>query len=100
LIAERAVTSLALCGIDTEPAQVLEHVLAELGPKLSLGFGEAEQLAAEFLAATGLAGEGIRVSSGSGSIAGRLIGLSLRHGVELDSGRTVPLQHVRGIARS
>jgi BirA family biotin operon repressor/biotin-[acetyl-CoA-carboxylase] ligase len=100
LIAERAVTSLALCAIETEPALVLERVLAQLGPKLSLGFGDAERLAEEFLAATGLAGSEVRVSSGSGSIAGRLSGLSLRRGVELDSGQTVPLEHVRGIVRA
>ena len=99
LMAERAVTSLRLCGIETQPAQVLERVLARLDAKLGPGFGNAEQLTADFLAATGLMGSEVRVSSGSGTIAGRLSGLSLRHGVELDSGRTVPLEHVHGIVQ-
>ena len=98
LLAERPVTSLTLCGIETSVEAVLQRVLAELGPKLAACRADTEQLAAAYLDATGLAGERVRVVSGSESVEGRLCGISLQGGVELDSGRSLPLEHVRGLA--
>lgn len=82
LLAERAVTSLALLGCELEPRVVAEAILERLPEFLAC---EPSALAARYLEATRLAGARVRISAGRESRVGRvegldaLLGFALRH---------------------
>lgn len=100
LEAERAVTSLARLGIAIEPRALAELVLERLPARLA---SDPRALANDFLAATGLAGERVRVETGRGARTGKLLELSTDRGLllALADGATarVPLEIVSALAR-
>jgi BirA family biotin operon repressor/biotin-[acetyl-CoA-carboxylase] ligase len=100
LLAERAVTSLALLGVDTSPRAVAEAVLEALPARLA---APGAELAPDFLAATGLAGARVRARSAREEWTGRLLALDPERGLALepDAGGavTLPLEHVAALER-
>lgn len=64
LTTERAVTSLALAGVDARVEEALAAVLARLAPRLDQALAADPDLAARFLEATGLAGRAVLVRRG------------------------------------
>lgn len=101
LTRERAVTSLALLGLDLTRDAVLEALLARLGPRLGQVRRHHERLATDYLRATGLLGRVVSVSSSSELHRGKLVGLGLSAGleIELESGDLLrlPLEFVRSV---
>jgi BirA family transcriptional regulator, biotin operon repressor / biotin---[acetyl-CoA-carboxylase] ligase len=104
LLAERGVTSLRLCGIDTDVPSVLEALLRALPRRLEASERHTGELGREFLAATELAGARVAVDAGAGSIVGHIEELSVPRGLSLraDTGRiqTLPLELVRAVDRA
>jgi biotin-(acetyl-CoA carboxylase) ligase len=102
LLAERAVTSLALCGLDLPVERVLEELCAALPGR----FDEARRadlcLARDWLEATGLSGREVRVEAGGARHEGRLASLDLAELVlETPRGRArLPLELVQALARA
>lgn len=126
LLAERAVTSLALCGLDTTVEAVLQRVLAELEPALELALSAPETVAREYAVTAGLLtgglltqaespatagptethgslGAAVRVEGPAGPIEGRVGGLGIACGLILVDAtgheRRVPLEHVRSLEK-
>lgn len=101
LMAQRAVTSLALCGVDTQPRALLDGLLLHVGFEIERVASKPEATLAAYLAATGLSQRRVRVRAGEQEIEGLLRELSLVHGlgIELDDGlmRHVRLEHVRAL---
>jgi BirA family biotin operon repressor/biotin-[acetyl-CoA-carboxylase] ligase len=101
LLAQRAVTSLALCGVDVRPAQVLEQLLAQLGPRIERVERADPATYADYFHATGLKDARVRVLSGEQTFEGRWRGLSGAAGLELElddgSLRQLRLEHVRAL---
>ena len=98
LLAERAVTSLALTGIEATPREVLERLLPHLAVRIEASRRDPELLAADYVEASGLLGRRVRIEDGGPGVEGVLSGLTLAAGatVERSAGRvTVPLGHVR-----
>ena len=96
LLAERAVTSLALEGIDIGPEDALER----LAPRLERRLRQTSGLSADYLAATGLRGERVRVRAGRDEVEGQLRSLDLALGLTLltrAGERAFELAHVRAI---
>ena len=102
LEAERPVTSLALLGVAVTPEELLERLLAPLALRLELCESDAERLAAEYLAASGLAGADVVARAADGERRGRLVGLSLARGLTLAQAggreQSLALGHVQGLA--
>jgi BirA family biotin operon repressor/biotin-[acetyl-CoA-carboxylase] ligase len=103
LLAQRPVTSFALCGIDVEVARVRAFVLANLARRLDQAFVEDSRLCADFAAATGLAERELDLECGEERVAGRFVALSLR-GIVLRGAdgaeRRCALEHVRALRRT
>ena len=103
LTAERAVTSLALEGVETTPRDLAPIVAHHLERHASRVREAPEELASDYLAATGLAGALVRVETGTETTAGRLARLTVGNGLELDTGSGAPstfrLEHVRALSR-
>jgi BirA family biotin operon repressor/biotin-[acetyl-CoA-carboxylase] ligase len=101
LLAERAVTSLALEGIEADPAALLEPLLDALEPRLVAAAYAPEALAADYLAATGLAGAAVRVRAGREELEGRVLSLGVEAGLSLllagGGRRAIPLAHLRSL---
>jgi len=93
LLAERAVTSLVLLGVEHE----LDAALAELLPRLRARMDEAcahpERAARDYAAATGLVGRAVRLVVGKGEFRGRLTALELG-GLELEPERGPRTRHM------
>jgi BirA family biotin operon repressor/biotin-[acetyl-CoA-carboxylase] ligase len=102
LEAERPVTSLALLGVAITPEELLGRLLAPLALRLELCESDAERLAAEYLAASGLAGADVVARTADGERRGRLVGLSLARGLTLAQAggreQSLALGHVQGLA--
>lgn len=100
LVAERAVTSLALLGCDATREAALEVLLEHLGPRLELACRSPERIAADYARASGLPGRAVRIRRGSGELTGRLESLTLA-GLELtlEGGERsrVPLEHAQAV---
>jgi BirA family biotin operon repressor/biotin-[acetyl-CoA-carboxylase] ligase len=101
LVAERRVTSLALLGLDTEPDQVLERLLARFPVRLDQVRSDRARLTEDYLAATGCRGRTVRVRLGDKELHGVLEELSLEKGLSLrmslGEGRRLPLEHVTAL---
>jgi len=101
LTRERAVTSLALLGLDLTRDAVLEALLVRLGPRLGQVRRHHERLATDYLRATGLRDRAVSVSSGSELHRGKLVGLGLSAGLEVvqENGELLrlPLEFVRSV---
>lgn len=102
LLEERAVTSLALEGVDARLRQAADVLVQCLDLRLSQVVPDPAGLAADYLAALGLAGALVDVEVGGNRLRGRLAGLDLAAGLALDTAqgrRVVALEHVAGLAR-
>lgn len=103
LVRERAVTSLALCGIDVTVDTVLEKALAELEPALARAVAAPELVAAEYAVAAKLLDARVRVESPRESCVGRVRELTIAEGLTLDveGGGTMrlPIEHVRALTK-
>lgn len=102
LRAQRAVTSLALCGIECTADALLERLLPPLGEQLERIESEPAAVLRDYHRATGLAGECVRVTLGDRELVGRWIALELDRGLVLDDGVGPPtfarLEHVRALS--
>lgn len=100
LLAERAVTSLALLGCDATRAEAEVTLLAHLGPHLELACRSPERVASDYARASQLVGRCIRVRHGRGEERGRLTRLDLS-GLELEREQgghaRVALEHAQGV---
>ena len=101
LVKERPVTSLALCGVETDAERTLEGVLDELGAALSQLSASPHILCSAFVERAGLYGQDLELTRGSESHRGRLLGLDLDVGItlaSLDGGEVIfPLEHVSAL---
>jgi BirA family biotin operon repressor/biotin-[acetyl-CoA-carboxylase] ligase len=100
LLAERAVTSLALEGVDVSPTRALEELVGPLRARLEAARGAPERIAADYLTATGLAGASVVVRTSGEELVGVVTALGLRAGLELstDAGfRSIELAHVHAV---
>jgi BirA family biotin operon repressor/biotin-[acetyl-CoA-carboxylase] ligase len=100
LVAERPVTSLALEGLALTTAEVLAALLPPLESRIERCSQAPEELAREYLEATGLRGMRVRVRTGSDERTGRLVGLPLAGGSELDPDGPDPVEPGPGRART
>lgn len=103
LVAERAVTSLALEGVDATVDDACAKVLAALGERLEQLGRDSASLARDFAAATGLVGTSVRVAAGGRTLAGRLAALDLERGLSLETASGVvplALAHVTALERA
>ncbi len=102
LLRERAVTSLALYGIQATPRDVLARLLPHLAREIGRMESDPEAIAQDYLAATGLANRRVRVLAGENEIEGGLRELDLAHGLGImladGSLRRVRLEHVRALS--
>jgi len=97
LTSERAVTSLALEGVEATPEVLLELLLPRLGARLA-ETRESAELCQAYLAATGLANRGVLVRVGQEELSGLLLELDLESGLGLETGggiQRLELAHVR-----
>ncbi len=103
LVAEREVTSLALQGVEALPRAVLQAVLAHLPARLIEVRSHHRRLARQYLSETGLAGQKIRLETGSELWRGRVVDLTLSGGLEIElfdgSRHKLPLEFVRKLER-
>lgn len=100
LLAERAVTSLALLGCGATREQALQAVLEHLAPRLDQACSSPQRIVSDYATASGLAGRTVRVQRGSGELTGRLEALTLA-GLQLvlaDGSRArVLLEHAQAV---
>lgn len=103
LLAERAVTSLALEGIEVAPLDLVEPLLDHLAPHLDAALAGGAALAAPFLAALDLGQGPVRAVTPQGPVEGRLLGLDLAAGLTLATeggARRWPLEHIVDLQRA
>lgn len=103
LAAERPVTSLLMEGLDLEPGTVERALVAALEARLDQAGRRDPALATDFLEATGLAGQEVRVRLSETELTGTCAGIDLARGLAVDraGGRSwAPLAHVRGVERA
>lgn len=100
LLAQRAVTSLALCGVECTLERARETLLTRLASRLEQAVAEAPRLCADYVAATQFAGHVLEVECGEEHVAGVFVELTLRglvvrtaEGLE----RRCALEHVRAV---
>jgi BirA family biotin operon repressor/biotin-[acetyl-CoA-carboxylase] ligase len=100
LLAERAVTSLALLGCMATCEEALDVLRGHLGPRLELACRSPERVASDFASASQLVGHHVRIRHGRGEERGRLARLDLS-GLELarDDGERVriALEHAQAV---
>jgi len=102
LCAERAVASLALCGLEVPVERALEALAEALPGRFAEARERDPRLARDWLAATGLAGCAVHLESGGARHSGRLAALDLAE-LELESPRgraRFPLELVQALARA
>jgi len=104
LLAERAVTSLALLGHEMEPREAAIQLAPLLESRLTRASTAPASIAREYLQATGLAGERVEARSSTQTLTGQLREIDLEHGLalELGGGRVahMQLEHVLTLRRS
>lgn len=101
LLADRAATSLALCGIDATVDRTCDALLARLPARLASIRRDPDAVARDFVDAAQLRDAPLRVDTSEGEIVARIEALSLATGLCLrleDGGlRRLPLELVREI---
>ncbi|HUR26750.1 MAG TPA: biotin--[acetyl-CoA-carboxylase] ligase, partial [Planctomycetota bacterium] len=101
LVRERAVTSLALCGVHTDPRAVLACALPHLSREMERVENDPRPTLQAYFAATGLAGRLVRVRAGELEVEGTWRALDLERGLTLaqsdGSSREIRLEHVRSL---
>jgi BirA family biotin operon repressor/biotin-[acetyl-CoA-carboxylase] ligase len=102
LAADRAVTSLLLCGIACRSEDVLEAVLEALEVRCAQIESDVARLEHDFVRAAGLDGRAVRADVAAGSFEGRLQSLTVADGLRLRGARgeswRFALEHVRALA--
>lgn len=103
LSAERAVTSLALCGVDVQIGSVRDALLERLGVRIEQVSSDPDALCRDFVRATALAGRRVQIECGDERVDGvfeglSLTGLAVRVGTGVE--RRCALEHVRSLRRS
>jgi len=101
LVRERAVTSLALLDVETDPERAAAVLVPHLRSRIDQIRAAPERLAGDYLAATGLRGLRVAVESGRATTEGTVEALGLDGlGLRLADGSTLrlALEHVRGLA--
>jgi BirA family biotin operon repressor/biotin-[acetyl-CoA-carboxylase] ligase len=103
LVAERAVTSLALQGVDADVERVLAKVLAELEPALELALDAPDQAASEYVEVARLVNARVRVEGPQGAVIGRVHAFGIAQDITVvdasECVHRVPLEHVRALAK-
>ncbi len=98
---ERAVTSLALQGVQVDPPAAEERLVPALIHTLSRLTDQSAALAREYLAAAGLSGP-VRARTAEGWIEGELFDLDLGRGIQIATPtgiRRIPLERLRALQR-
>jgi BirA family transcriptional regulator, biotin operon repressor / biotin---[acetyl-CoA-carboxylase] ligase len=101
LLSERAVTSLALCGLELSVERALQELCRSLPARFDEARGADPRLARDWLAATGLADVEVLVEAAGARHAGRLAAFDLE-ALELESPRGrehFPLELVQALSR-
>jgi BirA family biotin operon repressor/biotin-[acetyl-CoA-carboxylase] ligase len=101
LLAGRHVTSMRLCGARASVQSIEAAVTARLTERLAQARGDHGHLARDFLAATGLAGQRVRVRAAGRECHGELVALCLDAGVLVRSSHgddRLPLELIRELA--
>lgn len=103
LKAERAVTSLALLGHKVTVAAATEALLGRLGGRLAQVRGHHRELADDYLLASGLGEQRVRVTCSGEERVGQLVGLSVSSGLELRGNgprsEFLPLEFIQAVSR-
>jgi BirA family biotin operon repressor/biotin-[acetyl-CoA-carboxylase] ligase len=98
LLAERPVTSLALCGLEATVTDAAAAVLETLPARLAQARAVSEGLTRDFLTASGLRGARVAVEAGSALHSGVVRELSFSGGLVLaptdGAGEAVALEHI------
>ena len=101
LVAERAVTSLILCGVACRIEDVLDVLLQALRARCAQIESDVTGLEQDFVRAAGLDGGAVRADVAAGSFEGRLESLTVADGVRLRGARgeswRFALEHVRAL---
>ena len=101
LLEERPVTSLALCGVDSDAERLLESVLDELDAALTQLEAAPHILCSAFVERAGLYERDVEVIRADTTLRGRLLGLNLDVGLTLvsedDAQVVIPLEHVSAL---
>lgn len=102
LVSERAVTSLARCGIATSIDATLAALLAALPVRLEQIVSEPAVLARDYIAATELGRVRVRVVAGDRAIVGHVLSFDIERGLEIEGPdmyrHRFPLEIVREFA--
>jgi BirA family biotin operon repressor/biotin-[acetyl-CoA-carboxylase] ligase len=101
LAAARAVTSLALLGVETTPEALVQPLVSRVAERLLQAKERPGELALDYLGGTDLAGVDVDVRLADGLHRGRLAGLDPGRGLLLISecAEWLELAHVQGIER-
>ena len=101
LLAERPVTSLALCGVETDAESALEEILAEVDAALQQLEKTPKILCSAFVERAAIYGQEVEVTKMEERLRGRLLDLDLTTGlcVVVEGGEQVniPLEHVSAV---
>jgi BirA family transcriptional regulator, biotin operon repressor / biotin---[acetyl-CoA-carboxylase] ligase len=101
LVSERAVTSLALCGVHTDPRSVLERLLPHLSREMERIENDPRSTVQAYFEATGLALRRVRVRAGERELEGTWRAIDLELGITLEqadgSSQRIRLEHVRSL---
>jgi len=101
LLAERPVTSLAMCGVDSDVQRTLGEVLTELDAALTQLNTNPHILCSAFVERAGLYERDVEITHANTTLRGRLLGLDLDTGLTLaaeDGAQTViSLEHVSAL---
>lgn len=100
LLAQRAVTSLALCGAEHTLARARERLLVRLADRLDHALSEQPRLCEDYVAAMQLSGRALALECGDEQLSGAFVELTLRglvvrtaEGLE----RRCALEHLRAV---
>lgn len=102
LVAERPVTSLALCGITCEIDALLEALVRAVEQRTGAIDHDVARLEHDFVEAANLASRRVRAELAGGSVVGTLVALSIVDGLRIRAADGVEsrfaLEHVRALA--
>jgi len=101
LLAERPVTSLALCNVDADAERALDEILVELDAALTQLDAAPHILCSAFVERAGMYEHDVEVTQADTTLRGRLLGLDLDEGLTLASEDgaqvVISLEHVSAL---